>query len=58
MLFFFFCGRFAQKRLKHMEKALSMAPKDKSSMTPLAKREVIAIKKEQENKVKHLFFPN
>ncbi|XP_054718613.1 DNA excision repair protein ERCC-6-like [Uloborus diversus] len=46
--------RFAKRRLNHIEKALSMAPKDPALMTNAAKRELTSIQKEQENKMKHL----
>ncbi|KFM67943.1 DNA excision repair protein ERCC-6, partial [Stegodyphus mimosarum] len=46
--------RYAKQRLSHIDKALSMAPKDSMSISNAAKRELAAIKKEQENKLKHL----
>ncbi|GIY20295.1 DNA excision repair protein ERCC-6 [Caerostris extrusa] len=46
--------RFVKNRLNHIEKALSMAPKDPNLWTNAAKREISAIKKEKENKLRHM----
>ncbi|CAL1284945.1 unnamed protein product [Larinioides sclopetarius] len=46
--------RFVKTRLNQIEKALSMAPKDENLITKAAKRELSAINKEKENKLKHL----
>ncbi|GIY56968.1 DNA excision repair protein ERCC-6 [Caerostris darwini] len=46
--------RFVKNRLNHIEKALSMAPKDPNLLTNAAKREISAIKKEKENKLRHM----
>lgn len=56
IVIFFVFNRFAKKRLSHIEKALAMAPKDSNSMTSAAKREIVSIKKEQENKVFYFFY--